>query len=174
MRSIAESNVLLRARIALPASLSLATEEFREGWGFAPRVNAEQLEKKVRLSGWNFIKIADGVLRSGVGDTSEQALSSALKLTLRHVSEHFNAAEIERIELTQYPWFFLARIRVYPYLIQLGDALPVFADAAPLPVVPQQRRSSANASYLHPYFGSALPQLKQLLVVPQDSERSAR
>jgi hypothetical protein len=34
MRTIAEENMLLRARAELPGGLNLATEEFREGWYF--------------------------------------------------------------------------------------------------------------------------------------------
>jgi hypothetical protein len=168
MSNIAESSMLLRTRVELPASLKLVTEEFREGWGFARRVNAEQLEKKIHRRGWSFIKIADGVLRSGVGETSQLAISSALKLTLRHVNEHFNAVEVEHIELTQYPWFFLARIRVYPYLIQQGDVLPASDDAKslPLPIIPERKRLSVYAPDLHPYFGSSMPQLKQMLILP--------
>jgi len=105
-RKIAELNLLLRTAIDLPVGLELATEEFREGWNFVRPGNARRLGKKVKARGWNFIKIADGELRSGVGDTSQKAIASALKLALRRVSNHFNAAEVERIELTQYPWFF--------------------------------------------------------------------
>ena len=130
MRSIAELNMLLRVPAQLPVGLKLATNEFHEGWGFVTG-NANSLERKIRTRGWNFIKIADGSLRSGVGETSQEAIASALKLALRRVSMHFNAVEVEHIELTRYPWFFLARIRIYPY----------------------------------PDFGSAMPQLKQMLIL---------
>jgi len=106
MRAIAELNVLLRTQIQLPVGLKLATDEFREGWNFVRSTDARRLEKRIQTRGWNFIKIADGELRSGVGETSQLAIASALKLALRRVSTHFNAVEVEHIELTQYPWFF--------------------------------------------------------------------
>jgi hypothetical protein len=164
MRTIAELHMLLRARTELPGGLNLATDEFREGWNFVRAVNAQRLEKKIRTRGWNFIKIPDESLRSGVGDTSQEAIASALKLALRRISTHFNAAEVEHIELTQYPWFFLARVRVYPYQIQQGAALSVADEFLPAPAAFRPRRLPPQSAALYPSFGSAMPQLKQLLI----------
>jgi len=67
MRNIAELNVLLRVRVELPVGLKLATEEFHAGWNFVCSGDARQLEKKIQTRGWSFIKIADGLLKSGAG-----------------------------------------------------------------------------------------------------------
>jgi hypothetical protein len=164
MRTIAELHILLRARTELPDGLNLATEEFREGWNFVRAVNAQRLEKKIHARGWNFIGVADESLRSGVGDTSQEAIASALRLALRRIGPHLNAAEVEHIELTQYPWFFLARVRVYPYRIQQGAALLMPDVSVAAPVFPRLRRLPPQAAALYPSFGSAMPQLKQMLV----------
>jgi CheY-like chemotaxis protein len=164
MRTIAERNVLLRVRAELPDGLKLATNEFREGWNFVAG-DASRLEKKIRTRGWNFIRIADGSLRSGVGETSQEAIANALRLALRRISENSNAAKVERIELTQYPWFFLARIQIYPYRIQQTAILPATGEDVCLPPVPLARRLSVHAPALFPHFGSAMPQLKRMLVM---------
>jgi hypothetical protein len=166
MRAIAELNVLLRTRIELPAGLKLSTDEFHEGWNFVRIVDAPRLKKKIQARGWNFIRIADGSLRSGVGETSQQAIAGALRLALRRVNAHFNAVEVERIELTQYPWFFLARVRVYPCRIQQGAVLPV----VPLPMALREKRLPPNAAELFPHFGSAMPMLKEMLVSSRKPE----
>ena len=165
MRTIAERNMLLRAKIALPDGMKLATDEFREGWEFVRTFDACRLEKQIVLRGWNFIRIADESLRTGVGETSQEAIASALKLTLRRICAHFNAVEVEHIELTQYPWFFLARIRVYPFRIQQGAVLPVPDESLPAPIVSRQRRLPAHAEVMYPYFGSGIPKLKEMLVI---------
>jgi hypothetical protein len=170
MRNIAELNVLLRVRVELPVGLKLATEEFREGWNFVQSGDARQLEKEIQARGWSFTKIADGPLRSGVGDTSQEAIAGALKLALRHVSTHFNAVEVEDIELTQYPWFFLAKVHVYPYRIQHCAVLPVTDEAPTLPTPPRQRRLSPQAPELYPYFGSDMSLLKEMLVLSRSSQ----
>jgi hypothetical protein len=170
MLTIAEQNVLLRAQIELPEGMKLATEEFHEGWNIVRTGNARRLQEKIQTRGWNFIKVADGSLRSGVGDTSQEAISGALKLALRHVSPYFNAAEVERIELTQYPWFFLARVRVYPYRIQQDAVLVVAEEAEPMAIPERQRRLSTQAAEMFSQFGSAMPMLKEMLVLSRDSE----
>ena len=77
MRTIAERNMLLRAKIALPDGMKLATDEFREGWEFVRTFDACRLEKQIVLRGWNFIRIADESLRTGVGETSQEEIGRA-------------------------------------------------------------------------------------------------
>ena len=170
MHIIAERNMLLRAKTALPDGLKLATDEFREGWEFVRTFDARRLEKQIVLRGWNFIRIADESLRSGVGETSQEAIASALKLALRRISAHFNAVEVEHIELTQYPWFFLARVRVYPFRIQQGAVMPVSDNAEVSPVGHRQRRLPVHAEVLYPHFASVIPQLKEMLVLSRTEQ----
>jgi hypothetical protein len=125
MVNIAELIMLLRGRVELPDDLTLATEEFREGWNFVRSGGARRLDKEIRRRGWHFIRIAEGSLRSGVGQTPQEAIAGALKLALRCLSKRFNAAEVEHIELKTYPWFFLAKVTVYPYQIQRSAVLSV-------------------------------------------------
>ncbi len=171
MYNISKSTMLLRTGVDLPTGLGVATEEFREGWSFVRTGNAKRLERKIHARGWCFMKVANAVMRSGVGETAQQATASALRLVLRPVKECFSAVEIEHVGLTQYPWFFLVRIRVYPYLIQRDIVVPARVDAEPLPFVSQQVRSSL---YVPDFpFCSPVPQLKQMLVLSQGSESSA-
>ena len=162
MHSIAESNVLLRMRLELPAGLQLATEEFQEGWSVAPRVDVYRLEKRILTRGWNFIKIGDGSLRAGVGETSQQAIACALRLALRCASERSNAMTFEKIALTQYPWFFLARVKANSYRIQQGAALPPSDNADAPPTGFPRRRSPQELVVLRPHFGSAIPMIKEM------------
>jgi hypothetical protein len=174
MRTITELNILLRAQTELPEGLQLTTEEFREGWNFAPTVNVQWLKKKVQTRGWNLIKIANELQACGVGDTSQEAIASALRLALLRLSASFNAVEVEYIELTQYPWFCLARVRVCSYRIQQGAALPVSDESLPAPVALQQRRLPLDANVLYPHFGNALTQLKQMLISSRTAQAGSQ
>jgi hypothetical protein len=170
MRTIAELSMLLRARAELPAGLELTTDDFREGWRFVRKIDAHRLEKKVRTRGWHLIRSADESLRSGVGQTSQEAIAGALKLALRRVSENFNAVEVEHIEITDYPWFFLARVRVFPFRIQQAAAQPLVYEAPRPPLSLRHRRLASCASELFPQFRSAVPMLKEMLVASRDSQ----
>jgi hypothetical protein len=170
MRTITDRNILLRARTELPEGLKLATDEFCERWEFVRTFDARRLEKQIVLRGWNLIRIDEESLRSGVGETSQEAIANALKLALRRISTHFNAAEVEHIELTEYPWFYLARVRVLPYRIQQGALLPVSCKAEVVPARNRRRRLPVYAEVLYPQFESVFPQLKEMLI----SSRSAQ
>jgi hypothetical protein len=59
-------------------------------------------------------------------------MASALRLALRRVSPGFNAANIDSIVITKYPWFFIAKIKVYPCQIQQGAVLQISNGNMPL------------------------------------------
>jgi hypothetical protein len=72
--------------------------------------------------------------------------------------------------LTQYPWFFLARVRIYPFRIQQGAVLPVGDEVMALSIAPRRRRLAANSSEMFPNFGSAMPMLKEMLIASRAPE----
>jgi hypothetical protein len=157
MRDIAELTMLLRERVQLPDDLKLVTEEFRECWNFVRSGDVHWLDKQIRMRGWHFMWIAEGLPRSGVGRTSQEAIANALKLALRRVSERFDAAEVEHIELKKYPWFFLAKVRVYPYQIQQSAVLSVSDEALPMSMLPSQRRLPSQPIKLRPRSSNRIP-----------------
>ncbi len=134
MRNIAELTMLIREHVELPGDLSLETEEFREGWSFVQSGDTHWLDKEIRRRGWHFMWIGEGSRRGGVGKTSQDAIAGALKLALRRVSECFNAAEVESIEVKKYPWFVVAKVKVYPYQIQQDGVLSSLGRTVPLAV----------------------------------------
>jgi hypothetical protein len=150
MRNIVELTMLLREGVELPNDLKLVTEEFRERWNFVGSGDVHWLDKEIRTRGWHFMWIAEELLRSGVGRTSQEAIANALKLALRRVSERFNAAEVEHIELKKYPWFFLASVRVYPYQIQQSAVLSVSDEAVPPSMLPSAKVAAITGNQVAP------------------------
>jgi hypothetical protein len=172
MRTIAEQTVLIRTQAELPAGFKVATDPFRESWNLMRLGNSQRLEKKIRVRRWNCIKIAEGTLRSGVGKTEQESVYSAVSQALRQMNEHFNAAEVDRIEVSRYPWFFVARVRVYPYRIQPGAELVMPGETKAAATRPARRRPSRDAAGQF-QFGSAMPLLKELLMSPRRSQPAA-
>ena len=95
-------------------------------------------------------------------------------LALRRVGARFNAVEVENIELTQYPWFFLARVRVNPYRIQQGAECAARGEAAPRKIAPRQRRLPLQSAALYPYFGSAMLMLKEMPILSGRADGRAK
>jgi hypothetical protein len=129
--NIDKLTTLLRGYIELPDCLKLETEEFREGWSFVQSGDMHWLDKRIRACGWHFIWIGEGLLKHGVGKTSEEAVASALKITLRRINKRFNAAEVELVEVKKYPWFFLAGVKVHACQIQQSSVLSSFSGVTP-------------------------------------------
>ena len=170
MYAIAATSTFVRAQIELPAGLKLMMQDFREGWNFVENEDARRLEKKILRRGWKYIRLVDGWTRSGVGETLQAAVGNALNLALRQVNPHFNAAEVDHIEWTRYPWFFLARVMVSPFRIQEDTVVPVLDDDSPLKAAIRPRRLPIDAAALFPNFSSAMPMLKEMLVQSRSSQ----
>jgi len=96
----AAPNLLLRAQVELPDGFRLATEEFREGWNFSRSIDAFRLEKKILNYGWKLHqdwRPDHGV--TGWEIRRRRRIGNALLLMpFRHISENFNAVEVEHIE----------------------------------------------------------------------------
>jgi hypothetical protein len=142
MHNIAKLTMLLRRHAELPDGLSLAIEEFPEGWNVVQSGDADWLDKKVRRRRWHLHSINEGSPRSGVGKTSQEAIACALKLALRHLSPRFNMAKVEHIELKEYPWFFLAKVKVSSYQIQQSTVLNAMGEPASIPL-PKEMMTNA-------------------------------
>jgi hypothetical protein len=170
MYVIAETSMLIRAQIELPAGLKLKMHGFGKGWNFVESEDARLLEKHVLSQGWKLIRIVDGWMRSGVGETSRVAVRNALKLALRKVSPDFNAVDVGYIECTKYPQFILASVIVNPHRIQNGAMIPIL-DEAPSPRTNLGTRLlPPDAAALFPNFTSAMPTLKEMLVLSRGSQ----
>jgi len=156
MPNIAERTMLLRGSIALPNDLKLVTAEFHEGWNSVQSGDTHWLDKQIRKCGWHFIWIAEGSLKGGVGQTSQEAIASAVKLALRRVRERYNAAEVEHIKVTHYGWFFLAAVRIYPYQIQQSADLSLPVESTSLLIPPRARAAGIAGSRSSPAFSSGI------------------
>lgn len=170
MRKIAVCNVLLRKQIGLPIGLNVPREELGEGWDLIHCEDSKQFKEKIQACGWNLIKIECGLRRSGVGETSDEAISTALRVSLRHISEYFNVVEVDGIELTEYRWFFLARVALSPYRMQ-NEAVQAVPDDVPArQIVRPQSRLARKPPELSSHYTAALPTLKESLVLSKSIE----
>jgi len=163
MLKITELSVLLRAEAELPPGLIMKTGEFIDAWNIVPSGGASLLEKRIRRCGWHFVRIADETRRGGVGESSQQAIASALQLAVRTISEYFNAVEVRHIYLTWYKWFVLARVGVFPYRIQQSPVQFVPDDALLLRTPTRGEQLLVNASWLFTQFGFEMPTDKEML-----------
>ena len=174
MCKIAAWTMLLRVQTELPAGLEVTTDRFSDGWQCVQAGDTERFKEEIQVRGWSYIMHAGGLLGNGVEDTSQEAIDSAVKVVLCHIGQRFNAVEIEHIELTQYPWFYLARVGVRIYRIQPDAAMPAADISGDRRINRSTRRLPRQPSVLYPQFESVLPAVRELLVLSRSVQGMPR
>jgi len=174
VRTISEMKLLIRARMELPVGLQLTTDQFPDGWELVEPKEAGELKKRMRTRGRNLIRIGDGIVKSGLGDTWQEAIDCALKRALRMIREPISAVEVGEIRLTRYPWFCLARVTAFPYWIQQSSASPAPDRATLLAPAPRRGRPPRQADALDSHFASAIPRLARELISSQGVQNDSR
>jgi len=174
VRTIVEMNLLIRACMELPVGLQLTTDQFREGWELVQPEDAGELKRRMRKSERNLIRIGDGILKGGLGDTSREAINCAIKRALRMINERIAVVEVGEIKLTRYPWFCLARVTVFPFWIQLSSASEVPDRATLLAPAPRRGRPPCRADALDSQFAGAIPGLTQELISSPGVQNDSR
>ena len=173
MYVITETSMLIRAQIELPAGLKLKMHGFGRGWNFVQSEDARPLENHVLHQGWKLIRVVDGWMRSGVGETTHAAVRNALKLALRVVSPDFNAVDVGYVECTRYPKFVLASVIINPYRIQREAMIPISDEVSYPRTSLGTRLLPHDAPALFPDFANTIPALKQMFMLSHGSEAAS-
>ena len=77
----------------------------------------------IRQAGWHFMWLQEACSRRGIGLTEEAAIRRALFRVLKGVSKRFNAAELDSVQIKQYPGFQIAIVTVQTLQIQRSASL---------------------------------------------------
>jgi hypothetical protein len=128
MHKLDEPAFLLRVDARLPADLKVTKRKFRDGWDSVPSRDAQRLGRQVKRRDWELDVEALPLLKGGMGKTPQAATARALKLALRQVRESFNAARVEYLRVSHYPWFYLSTVAVYPQTIKRGQSSLIFPE----------------------------------------------
>jgi hypothetical protein len=116
-------SVFLRKDCILPDHLEPLQEPVCENWTMVQEIAAPVFDSVIRQSGWHFMWINGASIRRGFGTTQQNATSRALTHALQGVRRRFNAAELDSVQVTRYPGFFVANVSVQPRQIQHDSSL---------------------------------------------------
>jgi hypothetical protein len=73
-------------------------------------IPALAFDSMIRKAGWCFLWLQESCSRRGFGATEEVAIRRALARALRGISKQHNAAEIDAVQITQYPGIHVVNI----------------------------------------------------------------
>jgi hypothetical protein len=127
-------SVFLRSACILPDRLDPCRQPIGKDWSVVEEIPALVFDTMIRQAGWHFMWLQEACSRRGVGFTEETAIRRALSRALRGVSKRFNAAELDSLQIVQYPGFHLAQVTVQTLQIQRHASLNVAAGQHPQPV----------------------------------------
>jgi hypothetical protein len=127
-------SVFLRSDCTLPDRLVACLRPIGEKWSVVEEIPALVFDTMIRRAGWHFMWLQDACSRRGVGLTKEAAIRRALSRALKGVSKRFNAAELDSLQITEYPGFQIAHVRVQTLQIQRHASLSIAVGQDPLPV----------------------------------------
>lgn len=127
-------SVFLRSDCILPDRLDPCRQPIGEGWSIVDEIPALVFDTMIRRAGWHFMWLQDSCSRRGVGLTKERAIRRALSRALKGVSKRFNAAELDSLQITEYPGFQIASVRIQTLQIQRHASLNMAPAQGPVPV----------------------------------------
>ncbi len=127
-------SVFLRSECILPDQLDPCREPIGQEWSVVEEIPALVFDTMIRQAGWHFLWLQGACSRRGIGLTEEKAIHRALSLALKGVSKRFNAAELDSLEITEYPGFHIANVTVQTLQIQRQASLNIAVGQHPLPV----------------------------------------
>lgn len=124
-------SVFLRSGCVLPDRVHPSRKPVGAEWSVVEDVPALAFDTVIRRAGWHFMWLQDGSSRSAMGLTEEAAIRRALHRALKGVAKRFNAAELDSIQITQFPGFQIANVTVKTLQIQQGSSLKFPAEQYP-------------------------------------------
>ncbi len=111
-------SVLLRKECVLPGRVDPLREPFGRNWMLLEEITAPIFDTMIRQAGWCSMWMPGSCSRKGFGLTPDNATHRALARALNAVPRHFNAAELDTIQVSRYPGFCIANVTIHPREVQ--------------------------------------------------------
>lgn len=107
----------------MPGGFRLEQERFNDGWMRAGDISTAGLDWALRGAGWRLLWIEKASRGLGFGRSEFAALSHATARALNRIGDRFNAAEVDSVRMSGFPWFRIVRVTAHPRQI-LEQASP--------------------------------------------------
>jgi hypothetical protein len=124
-------SVFLRKGCILSDRFKPLREPCGDNWTLVEEITAPVFDTMIRQAGWHFMWMQGSCSRRGLGLTPEEATQRALARALKGVARRFNAAELDSVQVTKYPGFYVAKVTLQPRHIQQHTSLDIADERHP-------------------------------------------
>ena len=107
----------------MPPHFGLAPQPCADNWTLRDDTGSPVLDTMIPQAGWHFVWVRGFYSHSGVGRSRDGAIHRALARVLKGLKMRFNAAELESVQVSSYPFFHIAKVTVQACHIQKHASL---------------------------------------------------
>ena len=136
--------MFLRSGCVLPDGLNPSKQTLDSDWFVVEDLPALDFDRMIRRAGWHFMWLQGACCRRGYGLSVQTAVRRGLLRALNCVPKAFNAAELDSVEITEYPGFQTAVVIVQPLHIQ--EHAQLRANSQKQPQLSQENKRDRLAS----------------------------
>lgn len=87
-------------------------ERFAGSWARVEHMESRVFDAMIRQAKWHFMWVHGSYSQAGFGRTEEIAIVRALERALKSVSMRFNVAEFESLQISRFPGFYIANVKM--------------------------------------------------------------
>ena len=102
----------MRSTCTLLRDVGVFEELFAGSWAHVEQVDSRVFDAMIRQAKWHFMWVHGSYSQRGFGRTEEIAIGRALERALRSVSTRFNVAEFDSLQISRFPGFYIANVKM--------------------------------------------------------------
>jgi len=130
--------IFLMDRLLLPAGLRFQGRRYSAGWRLLNSLKSNDIELRARDCGWNFVYLAAGMKRTGLGLGQASSLRKAITKLLTEARQNaFNSVEVTEVTARQLLGLHWVSVAAHPRSLQQSHQIKA---------LPARRRELAKGS----------------------------
>lgn len=90
----------------------MLVEPFAGDWAHVEQMESRAFDAMIRQAKWRFRWVHGSYSQRGFVTTEETAIRRALERALKSVSTRFNVAEFDSLQISPFPGFYIANVRM--------------------------------------------------------------
>ena len=118
-------SIFVRSTGTLPAYVGVLVEPFAGGWAHVEQMESRAFDAMIRQAKWHYMWVHGSYSQRGFGRSEETAIRRALERALQSVSPRFNVAEFDSLQISRFPGFYIASVRMNTRQILQNNGLKI-------------------------------------------------